>query len=78
MDESKSPAVYEIRIKGTLSGDVWTAWFDGMEVSQAANNETLLFGIVIDQAALYGILARLRDLGLPLVSVRRIEPDPRS
>ncbi len=78
MNESKSPAVYEIRIKGRLAGDIGAAWFDGMEVRPAANDETLLVGPVIDQAALYGLLARLRDLALPLVSVRRIDPNPRA
>ncbi len=77
MDDDKRPAVYEIRIKGRLSGDIWAAWFDGMEVHPAANDETLLVGAVIDQAALYGLLARLRDLALPLLSVRRIDPNPR-
>ncbi len=76
MGERANVAVYEIRVKGRLSGDLWAAWFDGMEVTPGADDETVLLGAVIDQAALYGLLARLRDLALPLLSVRVIESDP--
>ena len=63
-------AVYEIRVKGVLDSR-WSEWFDGMTLSSDANGETTLSGPVADQAALHGLLARVRDLGVPLVSVRR-------
>lgn len=59
---------YEIRLKGHLD-DHWTDWFDGWTLTREANGETLLSGPVIDQAALHGVLRKVRDLGLPLVSV---------
>jgi hypothetical protein len=68
------PAVYQIRIKGHL-GCQWTAWFDGMAIRQEANGETTVTGPVIDQAALHGVLRKVRDLGLPLVSVVPVQPD---
>lgn len=68
------PAVYQIRIKGHL-GPQWSDWFDGMAITPQANGETTITGPVIDQAALHGVLKKLRDLGLPLVSVIPIQPD---
>ena len=65
-------AVYRIRVKGTL-GPEWADWFGGLEIA-AQGDETLLVGPVADQAALYGTLARIRNLGLPLISVVRVEP----
>jgi hypothetical protein len=65
--------IYHIRIKGHLGPD-WAGWFEGMTITLEANGETLLSGPVIDQAALYGLLRRLRDVGLPLLSVTRIIP----
>jgi hypothetical protein len=65
--------VYEIRIRGRLEGDYWARWFEGMTVSSTEDGDTLLSGPVLDQAALYGLLARLRDLAVPLVSVRAVE-----
>ena len=62
-------AIYEIRMKGVLDSR-WSEWFDGMTVS-ASNDETMLTGPVADQAALHGLLARVRGLGVPLLSVRR-------
>ena len=63
---------YEIRFKGHL--DVhWTAWFDGLAVSHQRDGTTLISGPIPDQAALHGVLQRVRDLGLPLVSVNRLE-----
>ena len=65
--------VYEIRIKGHL-GRQWTDWFEGATITLEDNGDTLLTGPVVDQAALHGLLRRVRDLGLPLLSVSRIEP----
>jgi hypothetical protein len=60
--------VYEIRVRGII-GTLWSAWFDDLEIVPLQNGETLLAGPVADQAALHGILARIRDLNLPLVSI---------
>ena len=63
-------SAYVIRVRGVL-GSEWSAWFDGLDVLPGPGCDTLLVGPVRDQAALHGILAKLRDLGLPTVSVRR-------
>jgi hypothetical protein len=65
--------VYHIRVKGQL-GPQWAGWFEGMTITLKANGDTLLTGPVVDQAALYGLLRKLRDVGLPLVSVTRAGP----
>jgi hypothetical protein len=65
--------VYQIRLKGHL-GRQWADWFGGMTITLEDNGETLLTGPVVDQAALYGLLRKVRDLGLPLLSVNRLEP----
>jgi hypothetical protein len=65
--------LYEIRIKGHLDAK-WADWFDGLTITRADNGETLLTGPVVDQAALHGVLRKVRDLGLPLVSVNQIDP----
>ena len=62
------PLVYQIRIKGHL-GPRWTDWFGGLTLTLADNGDTLLTGPVADQAALHGLLRKVRDLGLPLISV---------
>lgn len=67
-------SVYEIRVKGHLGGR-WSEWFDGMEITNLENGEALLSGEIADQAALHGVLAKVRDLGLPLVAVRGVGPD---
>jgi hypothetical protein len=67
------PVVYQIRIKGHL-GSQWTDWFEGLTITLEDNGDTLLTGPVIDQAALHGLLKRVRDLGMPLVSVSPVEP----
>ncbi len=67
------PLVYQIRIKGHL-GREWTEWFAGLTVTQEENGETLLTGPVTDQAALHGLLRKVRDLGMPLLSVTRLGP----
>ncbi len=64
--------IYQIRIKGHL-GPRWTDWFEGLAITLEENGETLLTGPVVDQAALYGLLRKVRDLGLPLISVTRVE-----
>ena len=65
--------VYQIRLKGQL-GREWTAWFEGLTITLEEDGDTLLTGPVIDQAALHGLLKKVRDLGLPLVSVCPVEP----
>jgi hypothetical protein len=65
------PLVYQIRIKGHL-GREWTEWFAGLTVTQEENAETLITGPVTDQAALHGLLRKVRDLGMPLLSVTRL------
>jgi len=65
--------VYQIRIKGHLDSQ-WTDWFGGLTITLEDNGDTLLAGPVIDQAALHGLLKKVRDLGLPLVSVSPVEP----
>ncbi len=67
------PMVYQIRIKGHL-GRQWTDWFEGLTVTALDNGETLLTGSVVDQAALHGLLKKVRDLGMPLVSVSPVKP----
>jgi hypothetical protein len=66
--------VYQIRIKGHI-GPQWRDWFEGLSINLEENGETLLTGLVADQAALHGLLKRVRDLGLPLLSVNPVEPD---
>ena len=68
-----SHALYEIRVNGVLDGR-WTAWFEGLHVS-SDGSQTLISGWIADQAALHGVLNKIRDLGLVLISVRRLDPD---
>ena len=68
---------YEIRVKGHL-GPRWAARFEGMTLTCDGDGTTVIHGPVVDQAALHGLLARVRDLGIPLLSVARVEPDPPS
>ena len=67
---------YAIRITGEL-GEHWQAWFEGMTVEQPGDGTTVITGQVTDQSALHGVLQRIRDLGLPLVSVHRINAEDR-
>lgn len=68
------PGLYEIRIKGHLD-DRWAGWFGSMTITLEDNGDTLLTGPVVDQAALHGLLRKVRDLSLPLLSVIRVDPD---
>jgi len=72
--EPRDPMVYQIRIKGHLDSQ-WTDWFGGMTITLEDNGDTVLTGKVIDQAALYGLIKKVRDLGMSLVSVNRVEPE---
>ncbi len=73
-DDLSEEQVYRIKVKGRLDSDYWSQWFDGMTVTAERNGETVIYGPVVDQSALHGLLSRVRDLGLPLVSVNRIKP----
>ena len=68
------PAVYQITVKGHLDSQ-WSAWFDNMMISHEANGEAVLRGPLADQSALYGVLAKVRDLGLPLLAVTLVATD---
>ena len=68
------PVIYQIRLKSHL-GRHWTDWFDGFTITLEDNGETLLTGPVADQAALHGLLKKVRDVGMPLLSVVGIKPD---
>ena len=73
--EPSQPLIYEIRIKGHLDKQ-WTEWFEGLTITLEDNGDTLLTGHVVDQAALHGLLRKVRDLGMPLLSVDSVKPDP--
>jgi hypothetical protein len=65
---------YEIRVNGVLDSG-WSAWFDGLQVISDQHGQTIIAGPIADQAALHGLLAKIRDLGLELLEVRRTDPD---
>ena len=65
--------VYQIRLRGHLS-DQWTNWFEGLTITLDEDGDTLLTGPLVDQAALFGLLKKVRDLGMPLVSINCVEP----
>lgn len=71
--QDTGPEYYEIRIQGHLDARRWANWFEGMSITLEENGATLLAGWVVDQATLYGLLRKVRDLGMPLLSVRRNE-----
>jgi hypothetical protein len=75
--EFDTQGVYHIRVKGSLD-QKWSDWFEGFAVTPQAKDETLLVGPVADQCALHGLLAKIRDLGLPLLSVERVEVEEES
>lgn len=66
---------YEIRVRGHLNSR-WADWFDGLAMANGPNGETTLTGPIVDQAALHGLLAKIRDLGLPLVAVNQLDMVP--
>ena len=68
------PGVYEIRLKGHIA-ERWAYWFEDLTITLEDNGDTLLTGAVVDQAALHGLLKKVRDLGMPLLAVNRVEPD---
>jgi hypothetical protein len=69
--DSGQPMIYQMRVKGHLGSD-WTDWFEGLTITREDNGDTLLTGPVIDQAALHGLLKKVRDLGMQLVSVNPV------
>ena len=71
--DPRQPTIYEIRIEGRLDPS-WGDWFPGLAVTPEESGDTLLTGPVADQAALHGLLRRVRDLGVPLLSINRVEP----
>lgn len=71
--DSSQPAIYQIRIEGHL-GHQWTDWFEGLTITLEEDGDSLLTGPVVDQAALYRLLKKVRDLGMPLISVNRAHP----
>jgi hypothetical protein len=76
-NQDSTQLVYQIRLKGQLDGR-WTDWFSGLTLTQAENGDTLLTGPLPDQPALHGLLKKVRDLGMPLVSVVQIQDPNRS
>jgi hypothetical protein len=73
-EKHDEPGLYEIRLKGQLN-ERWADWFEGLTITLEEGGNTLLSGSVIDQAALHGLLKKVRDLGMTLVSVNFISPD---
>jgi hypothetical protein len=71
---AEPPLRYEIRVRGALDSR-WSAWFEGLTVTSDESGQTVIAGPVADQAALHGLLIKVRDLGLPLLSVRQLDPD---
>ena len=72
-DTRREPVQYELRIKGHLEAR-WAAWFGGLSLTQESDGTTVIRGAVIDQAALHGLLSKVRDLGLPLIAVTQVDP----
>ena len=72
MQDCKYGDVYRIKVKGHLDSS-WSEWFEGLAVTNEENETTALTGTVVDQAALHGLIAKVRDMGLPLLLVERVE-----
>ena len=72
-NEQVRQAVYRIVVKGHLDSE-WSDWFDGLTITLAEHGETILTGPIVDQTALHGVLIKIRDLGLPLLALTRIDP----
>ena len=73
--DPRQPNIYQIKIKGHLDTQ-WSDWFDGLTITPEEDGNTLMTGPVVDDAALHGLLKKVRDLGMPLLSVNRLDPDP--
>ncbi|HMA38362.1 MAG TPA: hypothetical protein VKY74_28195 [Chloroflexia bacterium] len=73
--EQARQEIYQIVVKGHLDSE-WSDWFEGLTITLVSNGETILMGPLVDQTALHGVLIKIRDLGLPLLSLVRIAPDP--
>ena len=71
-EQNEKVIIYQIRIEGQL-GQQWTDWFEGLSITQEEGSTTLLTGPIVDQSALHGLLKKVRDLGMPLISVNRME-----
>jgi hypothetical protein len=71
----REPEHYEIRLAGHLD-QRWAEWFDGLSIRQTIDGTTVLSGLVVDQAALHGLLQKVRDLGVPLISATQVAPNP--
>ncbi len=69
-------SVYNIRVEGHLDG-AWSDWFDGLQITNSENGVAVLSGEIVDQAALHGVLNKVRNLNLPLISVTSVDPDQR-
>jgi hypothetical protein len=74
MHNFDEPGTYEIRVVGHLDAR-WSAWFDGLTLERAGDGTTTIQGLIADQSALHGVLQKVRDLGLELVSVMRLKPE---
>jgi len=73
-DRHVRPEIYQITVLGHLDSE-WSEWFDGLTITRVDSGETILTGPIVDQAALHGVLIKIRDLGLPLLGLSRREPD---
>lgn len=73
--DANQQTIYQFKLKGHL-GQQWMNWFEGLTVTLEEDGNTLLSGIVVDQSALHGILKKIRDLGMPLLSMNPIDTDP--
>lgn len=69
---SQPPYIYQVKIEGYL-GSQWVDWFDGMSITHEEENITVLTGAIVDQSALYGLLKKLRNLGMTLISLQRLD-----